>query len=135
MNAAAPPGDPHAARPLRALLDDALGYWEPRRIIYNLLLGAIVLAWLILSWPHFRTALTLRALLLLFVLAVLANVCYCAAYIVDIPLQLSSFRQRWLRWRWGLWLVGTLFAAILANYWIADEIYPYVAAARGSAPP
>jgi hypothetical protein len=28
-----------------------------------------------------------------------------------------------------------LFAAVVANYWIADEIYPYVAAALGSAPP
>lgn len=130
MSTAASAGDPLAPPPLRALLDDALRYWEPRRITYNLLLGAIVLAWLILTWPHFRTALTLQALLLMFVLAVLANVCYCAAYLVDIPLQGSSFRRLWRRWRWGLWVVGMLLAAILANYWIADEIYPYVAAAR-----
>lgn len=130
MSTAASGGDPHAPPPLRALLDDALRYWEPRRIIYNLLLGAIVLGWLVLTWPHFRTALTLQALLLMFVLAVLANVCYCAAYLLDIPLQWSSFRRVWRRWRWGLWMVGMLFAAILANYWIADEIYPYVAAAR-----
>jgi hypothetical protein len=26
--------------------------------------------------------------------------------------------------RWGLWILGTLFAFVLANYWIADEIYP-----------
>jgi len=46
--------------------------------------------------------------------------------VIDIPLQWSSFRPLWRRWRWGLWLVGMLFAAILANYWIADEIYPFV---------
>lgn len=113
---------------MRALLDDALRYWEPRRIVYNLVLAAVVLGWLVLTWPHFRAALTVRSLLLLFVLAVLANVCYCTAYLVDIPLQLSSFRGLWLRWRWGLWLTGMLFAAILAAYWIADEIYPYVPA-------
>ena len=112
--------------PLRVRLDDALRYWEPRRIAYNLLLTAVVLGWLIVTWPHFRAAFTLQALLLLIVLAVLANVCYCAAYLVDIPLQYSSFRTLWRRWRWALWVTGTLFAAILANYWIADEIYPYV---------
>ena len=32
------------------------------------------------------------------------------------------------RWRWALWLGGALFAVLLANYWIADEIYPYVPA-------
>jgi hypothetical protein len=24
----------------------------------------------------------------------------------------------------GLWLIGTLFAIVVENYWIADEIYP-----------
>ena len=69
-----PPCDP---LPLRVLLDEALRYWEPRRLAYNLLLTAVVLAWLVLTWPHFRAALTPQALLLLIVLAVLANVCYC----------------------------------------------------------
>jgi hypothetical protein len=30
------------------------------------------------------------------------------------------------RQRWGLWVIGTLFAVLLANYWIVDEIYPFV---------
>jgi hypothetical protein len=60
---------------------------------------------------------------------VLANVCYCAAYLVDLPLQYSSFRAAWRRRRFALWLAGMLFAALLASYWIADEIYPYVSAA------
>ena len=127
--------NPDAPPPLRALLDEALRYWEPRRIAYNLLLTTVVLGWLILTWPHFRPALNLQALLLLFVLAVLANACYCTAYLIDIPLQYSSFRSIWRRWRWGLWLTGTLFAAIVANYWIADEIYPYVPAPPWAAPP
>ena len=37
-----PPCDP---LPLRVLLDEALRYWEPRRLAYNLLLTAVVLAW------------------------------------------------------------------------------------------
>jgi hypothetical protein len=63
---------------------------------------------------------------LLFVLAVLANVGYCAAYLIDIPLQYSCFAERWRRWRWALWLAGMVFAAILACYFIANEIYPAV---------
>jgi hypothetical protein len=108
------------------LLDDALRYWEPRRIAYNVVLAGECLGWLVFTWPHFRAALTLPALLPLFVLAVLANLCYCAAYVIDIPMQYSSFGARWRRWRWGVWLAGMLFAAVLAFYWIADEIYPAV---------
>jgi hypothetical protein len=110
---------------LRARLRDAARFWEPRRIAYNLILTAVV-AWLILTWPHFRPALTLQSLLLLLVLAAMANVCYSAAYLADVLLQFSPFRNLWQRQRWSLWLVGTLFAVLLACYWIADEIYPSV---------
>jgi hypothetical protein len=112
--------------PLRNLLSDAMRFWEPRRLIYNSVLAAVVLVWLVVTWPHFRPILTLQSLLLLFVLGLIANVCYCAAYLVDIPLQCSSFRGSWKRGRWGLWLAGTLAAIVLANYWIVDEIYPFV---------
>ena len=112
---------------LRSILTDAIRYWERGRIAYNLVLAGIVLGWFALTWPHFRPAFNLQLIGFLFVFALLANVCYCAAYIGDIPLQHSSFQRQWRRWRWGLWLVGTLFASLLANYWIADEIYPFVA--------
>lgn len=58
------------------------------------------------------------------VLALAANVCYCAAYVVDAAMTHSSFDLDWRSRRWILWLVGTLFAIVLASYWIADEIYP-----------
>jgi hypothetical protein len=35
----------------------------------------------------------------------------------------------WRQRRWALWLFGTLFALVIAYYWIADEIYPFVSAA------
>jgi hypothetical protein len=110
---------------VRGIITDAITYWETRRIVYNLLLTAVVIAWLVFTWPHFREDMTLHSLVLMLVLAVMANVCYCAAYLADIPMQCSSFRTGWLRWRWGLWLAGTLFAILVANYWIVDEIYPY----------
>jgi hypothetical protein len=110
--------------PLRPVFSDALRFWEFRRIFYNLALTAASLAWLVATWPHFRPAISLHSLLLLSVLALIANACYCAAYFVDIPMQLSDLSAVWKRYRWVLWLAGTLFAFLLANYWIADEIYP-----------
>jgi hypothetical protein len=113
-------------RPLRPLFAESIRYWEPRRIIYNAALSAVSAAWVAVSWPHFRPAITWSSVLPLAVLALLANACYCAAYLVDIPLQLSSLGAAWRRWRWTLWLLGTLFAILLASYWINDEIYPAI---------
>jgi hypothetical protein len=110
--------------PHKAILRDAVRFWEPRRLAYNLVLAAITLAWLIFTWPHFAPAMTLDSLLKLLVLAVIANVAYSAVYAADIPLQLSSLRGTWQRHRWILWLVGMLFAMLITCYWIADEIYP-----------
>lgn len=114
----------------RPILADALGYWERRRIPYNLALALVVIAWVVLSWPHFRPAFHRSDLLALVVLALLANLCYCAAYVADLPMQFSSFRNPWRRRRWILWLGGLLFAVLLTNYWIADEIYSYVPGVR-----
>jgi multisubunit Na+/H+ antiporter MnhE subunit len=110
----------------REIFTDSIRYWEPRRIIYNGVLTIVTSAWLIVTWPHFRGSFTLQFLFLLVILASVANVCYCAAYFADICVQFSTFRADWRRWRWALWCSGTLFAILLANYWIADEIYPYV---------
>jgi hypothetical protein len=66
------------------------------------------------------------AILSFVVLAALANVLYSAAYCADVFVQYASFRQLWRHRRGALIATGTLFAIILANYWIADEIYSYV---------
>jgi len=118
-------GDPQSG-PWRGIFTDAIRYWERRRVIYNVLLIVVVLIWIVRTWPHFRPAFTWSSLAALLVLAALANVCYCAVYFTNVAMQLSSFRDVWRRRRWVLWLSGTLFAILLANYWIADEIYLYV---------
>ena len=113
-------------------VSDALLYWEPRRVLYNAVLTTVAAAWVVLTWPHFRPINlmgippgdTHPALLILIILAFLANVCYSAAYLVDIPLQLTFVA--WRKYRWALLLTGTLFAILVENYWIADEIYPFV---------
>ncbi len=110
----------------RGTVADAARFWEPRRLVYNSVLVAATVSWLLATWRHFRPALTLPSLAVFAVLALLANLCYSAAYLLDIPMQLSSLGALWKRRRWILWLAGTAFAVALANYWIADEIYPFV---------
>src|SRR6185312_4793399 len=114
----------HAQASMRDVLSDAIHYWEPRRIVYNLALAAVVLVFAVTFWTQIRDRISFELLLALVVLTVLANVCYCAAYIVDIPLQLSSHFMLWKRWRWLLWVFGVLFGAALAWYWTGDEILP-----------
>lgn len=108
---------------LRGNFAQAVRFWESLRIAYNLLLVGVVVLWLVLTWPHFREALRFSSLLPLSFLALLANVLYCAAYLVELPFQRSA-RNFLRRGRWILWTAGTLFAILLANYWIADEIFP-----------
>ncbi len=111
---------------MREILGDAIRFWEPRRVIYNVILAVVFAGWVVLTWPHFREAPILQALLFLVIFATMANLFYSAAYVVDIPLQHSPLNIVWRRWRLALWLIGTLFAFLFTNYWIADEIYPYV---------
>jgi hypothetical protein len=58
------------------------------------------------------------------VLALIANLCFGAAYIAEIFVQTLLPSARWRRCRQALWLLGTLFAVVVENYWMADEIYP-----------
>ena len=115
---------PTPSNSLRAKVIQAGHFWEPLRLAYNLLLSAVVVLWVVLTWPHFREAVKFSSLLPLGALAVLANLCYCAAYLVDIPLQRSARSSVLRRGRWTLWALGMLLALLLANYWIADEIFP-----------
>jgi hypothetical protein len=105
---------------------DAISYWERRRIVYNVILAIIFAAWIVLTWPHFSQAPAPQGLLFLVIFFAMANLFYSAVYLVDVPLEHSPLKTTWRRWRLWLWLIGTLVAIIFTNYWIADEIYPYV---------
>lgn len=101
----------------RDYFGNAIRYWEPRRILYNLLLAVVVVVHFVTGLPFSRTVLQFNSVLLLFVLAVLANVAYCAAYLPDVFAQMSSLRDSWLRYRWALYVVGLAFAAVLTHFW------------------
>jgi hypothetical protein len=117
---------PGTVRHISADFSSAARFWELRRIFYNLVLFVVTVIWVVTTWPHFRPAFTLAALAPLTVLVLLANVCYSAVYLLELPLLRSTLRASWLRWRWALWVAGTLLAFVLENYWIADEIFPFV---------
>lgn len=53
----------------RQYIDEAVKFWEPRRILYNLLLTAVTVFWFVLGWSHFRPGINLQLLLVLLVLA------------------------------------------------------------------
>jgi hypothetical protein len=104
----------------------SIRFWEPRRLVYNLLLAGFVLAWLVGTWPHFRPVMTLNGTAQLAFFALLANLCYCMAYVAEILVRPFAPGTGGLHWRSALWVLGTVLAILLENYWIADEIYPFV---------
>jgi hypothetical protein len=109
----------HSALPLRETLSNAIRYWEPRRLIYKAALLVVVTGSFAAGWPVSKRVLQAEPVLAIFVLAVLANVAYCAAYLPDLVIQHSSVRDSWLRWRWVLLVVCTLFASALAYLFVA----------------
>lgn len=104
---------------LREAVSNAIKFWEPRRIVYNLVLAAIVIGHMVYflkTLAVIRSSMSFDGVLGLFLLAVLANVAYCAAYPVDLFAQWSSYRETWLRYRWILFVLGVTFAAILTRF-------------------
>ena len=101
---------------VRDALTDAIRYWELRRIAYNAVLVAVVGVVFMLQWPASRSTLSADLMQTLFILAVLANVAYCAAYVVDVVAQFSGFQPTWRRYRWLLFAVGVAFASIITRF-------------------
>src|SRR6266478_925575 len=90
-------------------LRGAARFWERGRILYNAILTIVVLLWLVLTWPHFRPVITPLSLEFLTVFALLANLGYSTAYIVDVFMRLALPITRWRRFRQILFVLGTLF--------------------------
>ena len=99
-------------------------FWEPRRLWYDGALVTVVLLWVVFTWPHFRPAFTLEAFGKMLVLALLANLCYSAAYPVDWLIQSVSWDTARRRFRRSVWIAGTLLALLIENYWIATKFFP-----------
>jgi len=86
--------------------------------VYNLILGLIVVAYFIAGLPESSENISVDGILGFLLLAIIANVLFCAAYIPDIFAQLSAFRGIWIRFRWILFTIGLIFSAIITR-WIS----------------
>lgn len=102
----------------------AAQWWEPRRILYNIVLAAVFVALTVRTWPRLQPELNSSAILPLIVLALLANLCYSAAYVVDLAIFFAPAPTHRNSWRWVLWSAGTSFAMFFETYWFLDEILP-----------
>jgi hypothetical protein len=101
---------------LSAYAANALRYWEPRRVIYDAVLALVVIGHFVAGWPTSRNALSLDLALGVFMLAVLANVAYCAVYVPDLFVQFSGLDAPWRRGRTILLIIGTAFAATITHF-------------------
>lgn len=101
---------------LKDSIGDAIRFWEPRRLLYNAILAAVVVIYFWIGLPSSKQNLNADFALGLFLLAVVANVAYCAAYLVDVFVQMSAFRDVWRNVRWILFSIGTPFAAIITRF-------------------
>jgi hypothetical protein len=106
---------------LSTYVANALRYWEPRRLIYNGTLAAVVLAHVVLAWPASREKLSPDLLMGFFLLAVLANVAYSAVYVVDLFVQFSGLDRPWPVGRPVLLFIGTAFAGIITHFVVQGE--------------
>ena len=106
------PTGPTPPPTLRSIWSDCLSYWEFRRLIYNGILTFVVVTQLtsLHAWPLLATP---KALLGMIVAIALANLCYCSAYVVDLAVQHSNFRETWLRGRGTLFGLGCILGAAL----------------------
>ena len=100
----------------RESVTHAIRYWEPRRAAYNGVLAVVVAIYFGVYYPASRSFLSVDSILGLFLLVVLANVAYCAAYPVDIFVSASGYRDQWQKHRWILFIIGLMFAAIIARF-------------------
>ena len=104
------------AQTFRESLTGAIRYWEPRRMVYNVVLAAVILIYFGINYPATKSLVSIDSILFLFLLVVLANVAYCAAYLVDIFVSASSYRDQWQRRRWIIFVIGLLFAGIITRF-------------------
>jgi len=105
----------------RTVLTGAIKYWEPRRIVFNVILLGILFyhiqaqgEWQVFGKRGFNVTCIL--------FAVMANVLYSLAYIPDMILRYSLLSERTKRVAsLVIFLLGLIIAAFFTDF-VADEL-------------
>ena len=96
----------------RAHVIEAVRFWEVARLPYNLVLALIVLGGAFATGERWLQWFAMAPTLLF--LAVAANLAYCAAYPVDLAMQLLARPDARRLLRFGLWGAGVVLAGLVA---------------------
>lgn len=89
-------------RRIEEITSSAIAFWEPARLLYN-----IILVIGIFLQCELDPEPVLHALPELFLMLMITNILYCIAYIPDLFVQLSIYRTKILPIRWLFWLTVT----------------------------
>ncbi len=100
-------------------LTNAIRYWELKRVIQPRA-GCHCYRAVLFAMAGLEGVLQFDPILGLTILALLANIAYCAAYIVDMVAQFSGHKEIWRQYRWVLFLIGIVFAAMLTYLFSRD---------------
>jgi len=104
-------------------LTAAVKFWEPRRLVFNFALLAMVVAQIARHevWGVFKDGGTLANL---FLLGFIANVLFCLAYLPDLVLRFTDISESWKsRGRYIVLISGTIFSLIIAFFVMEDLTY------------
>jgi len=108
----------------RESLTNAIRYWEKMRIVYNVILLLVAAGCFAWHYSAVGSKLSIDLFLSTILCAIVLNVLYCSAYIVDVLVQMSEFRERWAKFRWVPFSLGAIFAAILTRFWSLSVFGP-----------
>jgi len=116
-------GDAALAQPAmrelaRVGMGEAMRYWEPRRIFYNVVILLVIGASCMISGGGASLTLALREMLSLLLILMTANVVYCIAYVLDLYALLYGGAERgWHFLRPLCYYGGLILAAGLTRLW------------------
>jgi hypothetical protein len=101
----------------RESLTNSIRYWEKMRIAYNAVLILVVAGCFAWNYSAAGSKFSVNLILSMILCGILLNVAYCSAYIVDVLVQMSEFRESWAKSRWVLFSIVAMLAAILTRFW------------------